>query len=129
MHSLVIFWWFIKTSRLPYRQMSLFITSPSWSWSFIWWCLFIYIVVLLERAAKMSKKIMKVVLLTALPVVTNTKCDVSAYISTNVISITEWTKSIWKWFILFVVFDLRSTVGISVSRVGSAAQLKNFKEA
>jgi F-type H+-transporting ATPase subunit alpha len=77
----------------------------------------------------MSKKIMKVVLLTALPVVTNTKCDVSAYISTNVISITEWTKSIWKWFILFVVFDLRSTVGISVSRVGSAAQLKNFKEA
>ena len=44
-------------------------------------CFFIYIAVLLERAAKMSMRRMKAVRLTALPVVTNTKCDVSAYIS------------------------------------------------
>lgn len=40
MHSLVILWWFIKTSGLPYRQMSLFIASSTWPRSFIWWMSF-----------------------------------------------------------------------------------------
>jgi len=128
MHSLVIFWWLIKTSRLPYRQMSLFITTTTWSWSVIWWMYFYLHSRFIRKSCKNVMKQMKVALLTALPVVTNTKCDVSAYISTNVISITDWSKYIWKWFILFVVFDLQLIVGISVSRVGSAAQLKNIKE-
>jgi F-type H+/Na+-transporting ATPase subunit alpha len=63
-------------------------------------------------------KIMKVVLLTALPVVTNTKCDVSAYISTNVISITDWSNLFesdlfYSWYSTWQLI-----VGISVSRVG-----------
>ena len=53
-------------------------------------------------------KIMKAVPLTALPVVTNTKCDVSAYISTNVISITDWSKFIWK--VIYFIRGIRPAI-------------------
>ncbi len=42
--------------QIAYRQMSLFVTSTTRPRSFIWWCFFIYIAVLLERAAKMSRR-------------------------------------------------------------------------
>jgi len=81
---------------------------------------------LLERAAKMSEQF-KSGSLTALPVIETAAGDVSAYISTNVISITDGQ--------IFLESELfykgirpAINVGLSVSRVGSAAQVKAMKE-
>jgi F-type H+-transporting ATPase subunit alpha len=81
---------------------------------------------LLERAAKMSDEF-KAGSLTALPVVETQAGDVSAYIPTNVISITDGQ--------IFLEAELfykgirpAVNVGISVSRVGSAAQIKAMKK-
>jgi len=80
---------------------------------------------LLERAAKMSEE-NESGSLTALPVVQTQSGDVSAYIPTNVISITDGQ--------IYLESDLfyrgirpAINVGISVSRVGSAAQLKTLR--
>ena len=81
---------------------------------------------LLERAAKMNSK-HGGGSMTALPVIETQGGDVSAYIPTNVISITDGQ--------IFLETDLfhqgirpAISVGISVSRVGSAAQLKAMKQ-
>jgi F-type H+/Na+-transporting ATPase subunit alpha len=81
---------------------------------------------LLERAAKMNDEY-KAGSLTALPVIETQANDVSAYIPTNVISITDGQ--------IFLETDLfyqgirpALNVGISVSRVGSAAQTKAMKK-
>lgn len=81
---------------------------------------------LLERAAKMSDA-MGGGSLTALPIIETQAGDVSAYIPTNVISITDGQ--------IFLESDLfyqgirpAVNVGISVSRVGSAAQIKAMKQ-
>lgn len=81
---------------------------------------------LLERAAKMSKE-NGGGSLTALPIIETQAGDVSAYIPTNVISITDGQ--------IFLESDLfykgirpAMNVGISVSRVGSAAQIKAMKK-
>merc|ERR1711994_659550 len=81
---------------------------------------------LLERAAKMSDD-MGAGSLTALPVIETQAGDVSAYIPTNVISITDGQ--------IFLETELfhkgirpAINVGLSVSRVGSAAQLKAVKQ-
>jgi len=81
---------------------------------------------LLERAAKLSDKLGSGSM-TALPVVETQEGDVSAYIPTNVISITDGQ--------VFLSADLFNSglrpainVGISVSRVGSAAQVKAMKQ-
>jgi F-type H+-transporting ATPase subunit alpha len=81
---------------------------------------------LLERAAKMSDEY-KAGSLTALPVIETQANDVSAYIPTNVISITDGQ--------IFLETDLfyqgirpAVNVGLSVSRVGSAAQTKAMKK-
>src|SRR5690606_34491831 len=81
---------------------------------------------LLERAAKMSDE-KKAGSLTALPVIETQAGDVSAYIPTNVISITDGQ--------IFLETDLfykgirpAINVGLSVSRVGSAAQIKAMKQ-
>lgn len=81
---------------------------------------------LLERAAKMSDK-HKGGSLTALPIIETQGGDVSAYIPTNVISITDGQ--------IFLESELfykgirpAINVGLSVSRVGSAAQLKAMKQ-
>jgi F-type H+-transporting ATPase subunit alpha len=81
---------------------------------------------LLERAAKMNDK-EGAGSLTALPVVETQAGDVSAYIPTNVISITDGQ--------IFLETDLfyqgirpAVNVGISVSRVGSSAQIKAMKQ-
>ncbi len=82
---------------------------------------------LLERAAKLSDEI-GAGSLTALPIIETKAGDVSAYIPTNVISITDGQ--------IFLQDDLFKSgirpavdVGISVSRVGSAAQIKAMKTA
>ena len=82
---------------------------------------------LLERAAKLSDEL-GAGSLTALPVIETKAGDVSAYIPTNVISITDGQ--------IFLQDDLFKSgvrpaidVGISVSRVGSAAQIKAMKTA
>jgi proton translocating ATP synthase F1 alpha subunit len=81
---------------------------------------------LLERAAKLSPKYGSGSL-TALPVVETQAGDVSAYIPTNVISITDG-----QIFLESKLFNegIRPAinVGLSVSRVGSAAQVKAMKE-
>jgi F-type H+-transporting ATPase subunit alpha len=81
---------------------------------------------LLERAAKMSDK-MGGGSLTALPVIETQAGDVSAYIPTNVISITDGQ--------IFLETDLFNSgvrpavnVGISVSRVGGSAQIKAMRQ-
>jgi F-type H+-transporting ATPase subunit alpha len=81
---------------------------------------------LLERAAKMNDS-MGAGSLTALPVIETQANDVSAYIPTNVISITDGQ--------IFLETDLfyqgirpAVNVGLSVSRVGSAAQIKAMKQ-
>src|ERR1700751_5963995 len=81
---------------------------------------------LLERAAKMSDK-MGGGSLTALPVIETQAGDVSAYIPTNVISITDGQ--------IYLETDLFNqgvrpavTVGISVSRVGGSAQIKAMRQ-
>jgi F-type H+-transporting ATPase subunit alpha len=81
---------------------------------------------LLERAARVSEKHGNGSL-TALPIIETQAGDVSAYIPTNVISITDGQ--------IFLETDLfyqgvrpAISVGISVSRVGSAAQLKAMKQ-
>eukprot|EP00448_Togula_jolla_P025976 CAMPEP_0170650674 /NCGR_PEP_ID=MMETSP0224-20130122/45943_1 /TAXON_ID=285029 /ORGANISM="Togula jolla, Strain CCCM 725" /LENGTH=528 /DNA_ID=CAMNT_0010982381 /DNA_START=181 /DNA_END=1766 /DNA_ORIENTATION=+ len=82
---------------------------------------------LLERAAKMNEATMGGGSLTALPVVETQAGDVSAYIPTNVISITDGQ--------IFLEAELfyrgirpAVNVGLSVSRVGSAAQIKAMKQ-
>jgi F-type H+-transporting ATPase subunit alpha len=81
---------------------------------------------LLERAAKMNDD-MGAGSLTALPIIETQANDVSAYIPTNVISITDGQ--------IFLETDLfyqgirpAVNVGLSVSRVGSAAQIKAMKQ-
>src|SRR5207248_5775545 len=81
---------------------------------------------LLERAAKMSNE-RGGGSLTALPIIETQAGDVSAYIPTNVISITDGQ--------IFLETDLffsgvrpAINVGLSVSRVGSAAQIKAMKQ-
>ena len=87
---------------------------------------FIYIVGLLERAAKLNEK-NGGGSLTALPIIETQAGDVSAYIPTNVISITDGQ--------IFLETELFNqgirpavNVGLSVSRVGSAAQTKAMKK-
>lgn len=81
---------------------------------------------LLERAAKMNKT-HGAGSLTALPIIETQGGDVSAYIPTNVISITDGQ--------IFLESELfykgirpAINVGLSVSRVGSAAQVKAMKQ-
>merc|ERR1712113_594790 len=82
---------------------------------------------LLERAAKMNEETQGGGSLTALPVIETQAGDVSAYIPTNVISITDGQ--------IFLETELfyrgirpAVNVGLSVSRVGSAAQIKAMKQ-
>merc|ERR1739841_132204 len=82
---------------------------------------------LLERAAKMSEETHGGGSLTALPVIETQAGDVSAYIPTNVISITDG-----QIFLDSTLFNKGQRpavdVGLSVSRVGSAAQMKAMKQ-
>eukprot|EP00971_Amphidinium_carterae_P245828 4882226-Amphidinium_carterae.1 len=82
---------------------------------------------LLERAAKMNENTMGGGSLTALPVIETQAGDVSAYIPTNVISITDG-QIFLETELFYKGIRPAVNVGLSVSRVGSAAQIKAMKQ-
>ena len=123
-HALIVYDDLTKQAQ-AYRQMSLLLRRPPGREAFPGDVFYLHSR-LLERAAKFSEK-MGGGSLTALPVIETQEGDVSAYIPTNVISITDGQ--------IFLESDLFNAgirpainVGISVSRVGGAAQVKGMKK-
>ncbi len=121
----VIFYDDLSKHAIAYRQMSLLLRRPPGREAYPGDVFYLHSR-LLERAAKMNKE-MGSGSLTALPVIETQAGDVSAYIPTNVISITDGQ--------IFLETDLfysgvrpAVNVGLSVSRVGSAAQIKAMKQ-
>jgi F-type H+-transporting ATPase subunit alpha len=124
MHAVIIYDDLSKQA-VAYRQMSLLLRRPPGREAYPGDVFYLHSR-LLERAAKMSDA-MGAGSLTALPVIETQANDVSAYIPTNVISITDGQ--------IFLETDLfyqgirpAVNVGLSVSRVGSAAQTKAMKK-
>lgn len=107
-----------------YRQMSLLLRRPSGREAYPGDVFYLHSR-LLERAAKLSKDFGGGSL-TALPVIETQANDVSAYIPTNVISITDGQIYL-ESDLFFAGFRPALNVGISVSRVGGAAQTKAMK--
>jgi F-type H+-transporting ATPase subunit alpha len=115
----------LSKQAVAYRQMSLLLRRPPGREAFPGDVFYLHSR-LLERAAKMNDE-QGAGSLTALPVIETQANDVSAYIPTNVISITDGQ--------IFLETDLfyqgvrpAVNVGLSVSRVGSAAQIKAMKQ-
>jgi len=123
-HALIIYDDLSKQA-VAYRQMSLLLRRPPGREAYPGDVFYIHSR-LLERAAKMSK-ILGSGSLTALPIIETLAGDVSAYIPTNVISITDG-----QIFLETGLFNKGQrpaiSVGLSVSRVGSAAQIKAMKQ-
>ncbi|MCA3263143.1 MAG: F0F1 ATP synthase subunit alpha [Telmatospirillum sp.] len=124
MHAVIVYDDLSKQA-VSYRQMSLLLRRPPGREAYPGDVFYLHSR-LLERAAKMSDD-MKAGSLTALPIIETQAGDVSAYIPTNVISITDGQ--------IFLETDLfykgirpAINVGLSVSRVGSAAQIKAMKQ-
>jgi len=107
-----------------YRQMSLLLRRPSGREAYPGDVFYLHSR-LLERAAKMSKEYGGGSL-TALPVIETQAGDISAYIPTNVISITDGQMFL-EADLFFAGVRPALNVGISVSRVGGAAQTKAMK--
>lgn len=123
-HALIVFDDLSKQA-VAYRQMSLLLRRPPGREAYPGDVFYLHSR-LLERAAKMAKS-EGGGSLTALPVIETQAGDVSAYIPTNVISITDGQ--------IFLESELffkgqrpAINVGLSVSRVGSAAQMKAMKQ-
>jgi len=115
----------LSKQAVAYRQLSLLLRRPPGREAYPGDIFYLHSR-LLERAAKLSPKL-KGGSLTALPIIETQEGDVSAYIPTNVISITDGQ--------IYLESDLFNkgvkpaiNVGISVSRVGSAAQTKAMKK-
>ncbi len=123
-HALIIYDDLSKQA-VAYRQMSLLLRRPPGREAYPGDVFYLHSR-LLERAAKMSDA-MKSGSLTALPIIETLAGDVSAYIPTNVISITDG-----QIFLETELFykGIRPAInaGLSVSRVGSAAQIKTMKK-
>jgi F-type H+-transporting ATPase subunit alpha len=124
MHAVIIYDDLSKQA-VAYRQMSLLLRRPPGREAYPGDVFYLHSR-LLERAAKMNDE-HKGGSLTALPIIETQANDVSAYIPTNVISITDGQ--------IFLETDLfyqgirpAVNVGLSVSRVGSAAQTKAMKK-
>jgi len=124
MHALIIYDDLSKQA-VAYRQMSLLLRRPPGREAYPGDVFYLHSR-LLERAAKMNETHGSGSL-TALPVIETQAGDVSAYIPTNVISITDGQ--------IFLETELfyrgirpAINVGLSVSRVGSAAQIKAMKQ-
>jgi proton translocating ATP synthase F1 alpha subunit len=124
MHSLIIYDDLSKQS-VAYRQMSLLLRRPPGREAFPGDVFYLHSR-LLERAAKMSDDV-GAGSMTALPVVETQGGDVSAYIPTNVISITDG-QIFLETELFFKGIRPAINVGLSVSRVGSAAQMKAMKQ-
>ena len=123
-HTLVIYDDLTKQAQ-AYREMSLLLRRPPGREAYPGDVFYLHSR-LLERAAKLSNELGQGSM-TALPIVETQEGDVSAYIPTNVISITDGQ--------IFLSADIFNSgirpainVGISVSRVGSAAQPKAMKQ-
>lgn len=115
----------LSKHAVAYRQVSLVLRRPSGREAYPGDIFYLHSR-LLERAARLNEKEGNGSL-TALPIIETQAGDVSAYIPTNVISITDGQ--------IFLETDLfyqgirpAISVGISVSRVGSAAQIKAMKQ-
>ena len=123
-HALIIYDDLSKQA-VAYRQMSLLLRRPPGREAFPGDVFYLHSR-LLERAAKLSDEL-GAGSLTALPVIETQAGDVSAYIPTNVISITDG-----QVFLESNLFNAgirpAINVGISVSRVGGAAQIKAMKQ-
>jgi F-type H+-transporting ATPase subunit alpha len=124
MHALIIYDDLSKQA-VAYRQMSLLLRRPPGREAYPGDVFYLHSR-LLERAAKLNEE-NGAGSLTALPIIETQANDVSAYIPTNVISITDGQ--------IFLETELfyqgvrpAVNVGISVSRVGSAAQIKAMKQ-
>ena len=122
-HALIVYDDLTKQAS-AYRQMSLLLRRPPGREAYPGDVFYLHSR-LLERASKLSKELGGGSL-TALPVIETQEGDVSAYIPTNVISITDGQ--------IFLDSDIFNAgvrpavdVGISVSRVGGAAQIKAMK--
>jgi F-type H+-transporting ATPase subunit alpha len=124
MHG-VIFYDDLSKQAVAYRQMSLLLRRPPGREAFPGDVFYIHSR-LLERAAKMSDA-MGSGSLTSLPVIETQAGDVSAYIPTNVISITDG-QIFLETELFFKGIRPAVNVGLSVSRVGSAAQIKAMKQ-
>ena len=124
MHSLIIYDDLSKQS-VAYRQMSLLLRRPPGREAFPGDVFYLHSR-LLERAAKMSDAA-GAGSLTALPVIETQAGDVSAYIPTNVISITDG-QIFLETELFYKGIRPAINVGLSVSRVGSAAQLPAMKQ-
>ncbi len=123
-HALIVYDDLSKHAT-AYRQLSLLLRRPPGREAYPGDVFFLHSR-LLERAAKMSDE-KGGGSLTALPIIETQAGDVSAYIPTNVISITDGQ--------IFLASDLfysgirpAINVGLSVSRVGGAAQIKSMKQ-
>lgn len=124
MHA-VIFYDDLSKQATAYRQMSLLLRRPPGREAYPGDVFYLHSR-LLERAAKMSDE-EGAGSLTALPVIETQAGDVSAYIPTNVISITDG-QIFLETNLFFQGVRPAVNVGISVSRVGSAAQIKAMKQ-
>ncbi len=124
MHALIVYDDLTKQAQ-AYRQVSLLLRRPPGREAYPGDVFYLHSR-LLERAAKLSDKL-GAGSLTALPIIETQAGDVSGYIPTNVISITDGQ--------IFLESDLfysgvrpAVNVGLSVSRVGGAAQIKAMKQ-
>nr|YP_008816052.1 ATP synthase F1 subunit alpha [Entransia fimbriata]AGZ90280.1 ATP synthase F1 subunit alpha [Entransia fimbriata] len=124
MHSLIIYDDLSKQS-VAYRQMSLLLRRPPGREAYPGDVFYLHSR-LLERAAKMSDAT-GAGSMTALPVIETQAGDVSAYIPTNVISITDG-QIFLETELFYKGIRPAINVGLSVSRVGTAAQLKAMKQ-
>jgi len=123
-HGLIIYDDLSKQA-VAYRQMSLLLRRPPGREAYPGDVFYLHSR-LLERAAKMSKALGGGSL-TALPVIETQAGDVSAYIPTNVISITDG-QIFLETELFYKGIRPAINVGLSVSRVGSAAQTKAMKQ-
>lgn len=123
-HALVIYDDLSKQA-VAYRQMSLLLRRPPGREAYPGDVFYLHSR-LLERAAKMNDKLGGGSM-TALPIIETQGGDVSAYIPTNVISITDG-QIFLESELFFKGIRPAINVGLSVSRVGSAAQLKAMKQ-
>merc|ERR1712080_708700 len=124
MHAVIIFDDLSKQA-VAYRQMSLLLRRPPGREAYPGDVFYLHFR-LLERASKMSDA-MGGGSLTALPVIETQAGDVSAYIPTNVISITDG-QIFLETELFYKGIRPAINVGLSVSRVGSAAQTKSMKQ-
>jgi F-type H+-transporting ATPase subunit alpha len=124
MHA-TIFYDDLSKQAVAYRQMSLLLRRPPGREAYPGDVFYLHSR-LLERAAKMSEAHGSGSL-TALPVIETQAGDVSAYIPTNVISITDG-QIFLETELFFRGIRPAVNVGLSVSRVGSAAQIKAMKQ-